>query len=215
MDGAKEIARDMLDAINVDGHGFFVAVAKGFISFPVSFYYLGYDFMDTDHRNENFDDKIRIAGLVKSGTINRELIKKVISEFIKKFISQVDINQTVKSIKNISGTMSGKIAFSQITGVSLGYALTENAVAAFFSGSAVGGFLYIGAETSRAIYTSRYLREQNPELYNILKKMGDLDLLYFLVEDVVKPFEKACAIGNQNPNEFNKICEYFFDGLSQ
>ncbi|MFM1348787.1 hypothetical protein WFP14_19790 [Yersinia proxima] len=210
MDSAKEIARDMLDAINVDGSGFFGAVAKGFISFPVSFYYLGYDFIDTEHRSENFDDKMRIGRLVKSGTVNRDLIQGVISEFIKQFISRVDIEKT---IKNISGTITGKIAFSQISGISLGYALTESAVAAFFSGAVVGGFIYIGAEASRAIYTSRYLRESNPELYEKLKKMGDLDLVYFLVEDVVKPFEKACTVSDQNPEEFNKICEYFFGGL--
>ncbi|WP_227734206.1 hypothetical protein [Yersinia proxima] len=213
MDSAKEIARDMLDAINVDGSGFFGAVAKGFISFPVSFYYLGYDFIDTEHRSENFDDKMRIARLVKSGTVNRDLIQGVISEFIKQFISRVDIEKTIKNLKNISGTITGKIAFSQISGISLGYALTESAVAAFFSGAVVGGFIYIGAEASRAIYTSRYLRESNPELYEKLKKMGDLDLVYFLVEDIVKPFEKACTVSDQNPEEFNKICEYFFGGL--
>lgn len=213
MDSAKEIARDMLDAINVDGSGFFGAVAKGFISFPVSFYYLGYDFIDTDHRSDNFDDKMRIARLVKSGTVNRDLIKCVISEFIKQFISRVDIEKTIKNLKDISGTITGKIAFSQISGISLGYVLTDSAFAAFFSGAVVGGILYIGAEVSRAIYTSRYLRESNPELYEKLKKMGDLDLVYFLVEDVVKPFEKACSISDQNPEEFNKICEYFFGGL--
>jgi|GEM_PF-1776980 len=36
MDNAKEIARDMLEAINIDGSGFMGAVAKGLISFPVS-----------------------------------------------------------------------------------------------------------------------------------------------------------------------------------
>lgn len=213
MDGAKEIARDMLNAINVDSTGFFGAVAKGFISFPVSFYYLGYDYIDTDHRRENFDDKMRMARLFKSGSVNKELIANVISEFISQFISRIDIEKTIQSIKNISGTISGKVAFSQVTGVSLGYAITESAVSAFFSGSVVGAIIYIGAEASRAIYTSRYLRERNPELYEKLKKKGDLDLIYFLVEDIVQPFEKACAIGDQSSEEFNKICEYFFGGL--
>lgn len=43
--------------------------------------------------------------------------------------------------------------------------------------------------------------------------MGDLDLLYFLVEDTVKPFEKACEIDKVDPGKFNKICEHFFGGL--
>lgn len=43
--------------------------------------------------------------------------------------------------------------------------------------------------------------------------MGDLELLYYLVEDVVKPFEKTCVIHDQRPDEFNEICDYFFGAL--
>ncbi|MEQ9721974.1 hypothetical protein ABQG65_12400 [Yersinia alsatica] len=210
MDSAKEIARDMLDAINIDGSGFFGAVAKGFISFPVSFYYLGYDFMDTEHRSENFDDKIRIAKLIKSGTINREIIEKIIGIFINDFSSRINIANLVR---NIAGSSIGKVLFSQLTGVNLGNVIATRAVAAFLSGTAIGAFITVGAETSRAIYTSRYLRERNPMIYYKLQGLGDLDLLYFLVEDTVKPFERACTVSDQNPEEFNKICEYFFGGL--
>lgn len=210
MDSAKEIARDMLDAINIDGSGFFGAVAKGFISFPVSFYYLGYDFIDTEHRSENFDDKMRIATLIKSGTINKEVIEKIIGIFINDFSSRVNITNLVR---NITGSTIGKVLFSQLTGVNLGNVIATRAVAAFLSGTAIGAFITVGAETSRAIYTSRYLRERNPMIYYKLKGLGDLDLLYFLVEDTVKPFEQACIVSDQNPEEFNKICEYFFGGL--
>ncbi|WP_145599804.1 hypothetical protein [Yersinia frederiksenii] len=210
MDSAKEIARDMLDAINIDGSGFFGAVAKGFISFPVSFYYLGYDFIDTEHRSDNFDDKMRIAKLIKLGTINREVIEKIIGIFINDFSSRVNITNLVR---NITGSTIGKVLFSQLTGVNLGNVIATRAVAAFLSGTAIGAFITVGAETSRAIYTSRYLRERNPMIYYKLKGLGDLDLLYFLVEDTVKPFEQACIVSDQNPEEFNKICEYFFGGL--
>ncbi|CFR15990.1 hypothetical protein OP862_03575 [Yersinia massiliensis] len=210
MDSAKTIARDMLEAINVDGSGFFGAVAKGFISFPVSFYYLGYDFMDTDHRSDNFDDKMRIARLVKSGTINRETIEKVIGIFINDFSSRINITNLVK---NIAGSSIGKILFSQLTGVNLGNVIATRAVTTLLSGTAIGAFITIGAESSRAIYTSRYLRERSPMMYYKLKGLGDLDLLYFLVEDTVKPFEKACEVDDHSPEEFNKICEYFFGGL--
>ncbi|CNI53334.1 MULTISPECIES: hypothetical protein [Yersinia] len=210
MDSAKEIARDMLDAINVDGSGFFGAVAKGFISFPVSFYYLGYDFMDTDHRSDNFDDKMRIAKLIKSGAINREVIEKIIGIFMNDFSSRIDITNLVK---NIAGSSIGKILFSQLTGVNLGNVIATRAVAALLSGTAIGALISVGAETSRAIYTSRYLRERSPMMYYKLRGLGDLDLLYFLVEDTVKPFEKACEVDDRSPEEFNKICEYFFGGL--
>ena len=57
MDGAKDLAKDMLEAINVDDSGFIAALVKGLISFPVSMGYLAYDFMDTEHRRANEDDK--------------------------------------------------------------------------------------------------------------------------------------------------------------
>lgn len=82
-----------------------------------------------------------------------------------------------------------------------------------FAGSLAGLLLSVGAETSRAIYTSRYLKRRNPVLHDKLQNLGDLDLLYFLVEDIVKPFETARMVGDKNPAEFNKICEYFFGGL--
>ncbi|MBY8428216.1 hypothetical protein AAGO69_01830, partial [Klebsiella pneumoniae] len=54
---------------------------------------------------------------------------------------------------------------------------------------------------------------RNPVLHDKLQNLGDLDLLYFLVEDIVKSFETACMVSDKNPAEFNKICEYFFGGL--
>ncbi|MBJ6598068.1 hypothetical protein JGT27_20470, partial [Enterobacter asburiae] len=77
MDSAKEIAKDMLEAIHIYGSGFIGAVAKGVISLPISLAYLGYDFIDMEHRRENQDDKFRLAALVKKVTFNDEVIYKV------------------------------------------------------------------------------------------------------------------------------------------
>lgn len=54
----------MLDAINVDGPEFLVAVAEDVISFPAGLVYLYYDFIHNEHRIENQDDKFRLARLV-------------------------------------------------------------------------------------------------------------------------------------------------------
>lgn len=103
----------------------------------------------------------------------------------------------------------GKMAFTELTGVKLGEAIVSRGVSAFFAGSLAGLLLSVGAETSRAIYTSRDLEDRNPVLHNKLQRLGDLDLLYFIVEDIVKPFEIACEVGDRNPAEFDKVCEYF------
>lgn len=210
MDSAKEIARDMLEAIHIDGSGFIGAVAKGIISFPVSVAYLGYDFMDTEHRRENQDDKFRLARLVEKVTFNDETIYNVIKPFVDDFISRVDMSSIGLQI---TGSVAGKIFFSQLTGVKLGALISERATAALFAGTIIGSLLSIGAEASRAIYTSRYLRERNANAYWELRNMGDLDLLYFLVEDTVRPFETACSIAECNSEEFAKICRYFFGEL--
>lgn len=212
MDSAKEIARDMLEAINVDGSGFWGSVGKGFISFPVSLGYLGYDFIDTEHRRENQDDKFRLAQLAKRITFNKEIIYKIIKPFIDDFVSHIDINKMASFAENVAAATVGKVIFSQVTGVNIGRAIVSQGVGAYFSGAAMGGVLVIGAEASRSIYTSRYLRERNPSIYMKLKSMGDFDLLYYLIEDVVRPYERACEVAERNPEEFNRVCEYFFGG---
>ncbi|KQN58638.1 hypothetical protein [Erwinia sp. Leaf53] len=210
MDSAKEIARDMLDAINVDGSGFLGAVAKGVISFPVSLVYLGYDFIDTEHRRENQDDKFRLARLVKTATFNKTTIEKAINLFIEDFSFRINM---ISMAENIGGSAVGKVIFSQLTGVNLANVISTRLVTVVFSGFTIGSLLSIGAESSRSIYTSRYLKERNPKIYYKLKDKGDLDLLYFLFEDKVKPFEQACAIGDDNSEEFDRVCKYFLGGL--
>lgn len=210
MDSAKDIAKDMLDAINVDHSGFLGALAKGFISFPVSMGYLAYDFLDTEHRWNNQNDTYRFALLIKRVTFNKELIGKVIGVFIDDFASRVNL---VLMAERVSGNIAGKVLFSKLTGINLGIMISERLVAALFSGAAIGTILAVGAEVSRAIYTSRYLAERNPSHYQKLRDRGDLDLLYFLVEDIVKPFEKAIDISNTNIDCFNEVCQCFLDGL--
>ncbi|MFP2466727.1 hypothetical protein ACLEUK_01130 [Pseudescherichia vulneris] len=213
MDSAKEIAKEMLDAIDVDSSGFWGAFGKGLVSFPVTLTYLGYDFIDTDHRRENQDDKFRLAKLIKQGVFNHEVIGKVIRVSLNDFASRINMGKIETVVKKISGSLAGKFAFTELTGVRLGEAITSKGVAAFFSGSLAGLVLTIGAEASRAIYTSRYLQERNPALHEKLQSLGDLDLLYYLVEDIVRPFENACIIGDSNPQKFDEVCAYFFGGL--
>ena len=213
MDSAKEIARDMLDAINVDGSGFLGAVAKGVISLPVSLAYLGYDFMDTEHRKDNQEDKFRLVRLVKKGIFRRDIIDEVIKVGIEDFTSRINLENTASVLKNVSGSFIGKMIFSELTGYKIGEVIASRGVSAFFAGSMAGVLLSIGAETSRSIYTSRGLENRNPVLHEKLQRLGDLDLLYFLVEDIIRPYETACAVDDINPVEFDKICEYFLGGL--
>lgn len=195
MDGAKELAKDMLEAINIDDSGFIAALAKGLISFPVSMGYLAYDFMDTEHHRANADDKYRFARLINKVGFNKELIGQVVGVFINDFSSRLEFSLMVEKIV---GDSAGRMIFSELTGVKIGYVISNRLVTAFFSGACIGSLLTLGAEVSRAIYTSRYLAARSPGHYQKLKDMGDLDLLYFLIEDLVSPFEKAIELHNTN-----------------
>ena len=210
VDNAKKIARETLDAINVDGSGFLGAVAKGVIAFPVSLGCLGYDVMDTEHRRENRDDKFRLARLIESTIFNRRVLQNVINVFINDFSSRLE---PYVIARDSGGAFAGKMLFSQLTGIKLGGIISERILSAILSGVMISAVISIGAEASRAIYTARYLRQRNPTAYYTLQALGDLDLLYFIVEDSVKPFEKACAIGEVDATEFNTICQYFLDGI--
>lgn len=71
----------------------------------------------------------------------------------------------------------------------------------------------IGGGVSRAVHASRFLKISNYEVYRKLKDLGDLDLLYFAVQERVEPFEKATRLSKENPDLFNQAVEYFFKGL--
>lgn len=127
-------AKDMLEAIDVDSSGFLTGILKGFISFPVSLGYLGYDFIDTGHRRENEDDKYRIVCLMKRDILRWDVIERVIGFFVDDFISRVDMENVSHIARNVSGSVLGKFIFSQVTGVNLGAVITTNAVGRFFLG---------------------------------------------------------------------------------
>lgn len=203
----------MLKSLDVGDSGFLASVAQGMLSFPVSMYYLGYDFMDTTHRHSNFDDRVRMANMLKRGISVHQEAQKIVNAVIREFMSKVNIDSIQGMAQNFTGVMAGKFIFAELTGVKLGAAVSTRIMTSFAAGVVIGSALTIGAETSRAIYTARKLENQNPALYYRLKSMGDLDLLYFLVEDKLKPFLDACSVADVNKHEFNEVCKYFFGGL--
>ena len=191
MDSAKSLAKRMLKSLDVGDSGFLASVAQGMLSFPVSMYYLGYDFMDKTHRHSNFDDRVRMANMLKRGISVHQEAQKIVNAVIREFMSKVNMDSIQGIAQNFTGVMAGKFIFAELTGVKLGAAVSSRIMTSFTAGVVIGSALTIGAETSRAIYTARKLENQNPALYYRLKGMGDLDLLYFLVEEKLKPFLDA------------------------
>ncbi|HFK4603144.1 TPA: hypothetical protein ACGZ2M_003188 [Citrobacter farmeri] len=168
MKSAKDIAKDMLEAIDVDSSGFLTGILKGFISFPVSLGYLGYDFIDTGHRRENEDDKYRFVCLMKRDILRWDVIERVIGFFVDDFISRVDMENVSHIARNVSGSVLGKFIFSQVTGVNLGAVITTNAVGRFFfwdrGGSNIVGWC---RSISIYLYIQRPGEKKSQNLYSV------------------------------------------------
>lgn len=47
-------------------------------------------------------------------------------------------------------------------------------------------------------------------MYDQLRHLGNLDLLYFLLENKVRPFEDAVSVWERERKKFSQICQYFF-----
>ncbi|MEH3776547.1 hypothetical protein POW02_21335 [Enterobacter asburiae] len=154
-----------------------------------------------------------MANMLKRGISVHQEAQEIVNTVIREFMSKVNMVSIQGTAQNFTGVMAGKFIFTELTGVKPGPAVSSRIMTSFAAGVVIGSVLTIGAETSRAIYTARKLENQNPVLYYRLKSMADLDLLYFLVEDKLKPFLDACSAADVNQHEFNEVCKYFFGGL--
>lgn len=213
LDNAKSLAKRMLRSMGIDDDGFVLYAANGAIDLSVSLYYLGYEFIDTDNRHLNEDDHYRIALLIKSGVSFRGTIEKIVKIVVNDFIANVDINRVKDAGLKFSGELLGKISFSEITGISLGRAVSTSLIGSVMAGGAIGITLLVGAESARAIYTSRNLKNRNINLYSKLRRAGNIDLLYFAIEEKINPFEDACLLSGRSRAGFNNMCDYFFGGI--
>lgn len=210
MDSAHTLARRMLNAVNIS-NALLEGIIKGFIAFPVDMYYLGHRMLDTDNTRLNEDDTYRFAWLVKSGGANRKGLEEAARPFLQMFFERVDYKNFAHAGEYAVGSLAGKTGFTAITGINLGKVISNRLSVAIVSGLVFGTVIAIGGESSRAIYTSRALALKYPIIQQELKAKGNLDLLYFLVEERVQPFIDACEIPDKN--EFDRVCQLFFEGL--
>ncbi|WP_297207036.1 hypothetical protein [uncultured Pluralibacter sp.] len=216
MDSAKDLARQMLSALNLQDEGMLVAYIKGFANFPVNLYFLAYDFIHTDNRRQNMDDNMRIAELVERSTSrkNINLVASAVNVFIDDFMMRVNMADIAKKVAEdtIASTL-GSYTFGELTGIKIGKLISSRIAVSIAFSMSISTLLMIGGGASRAIHASRLLQTTNYGVYRKLRDLGDLDLLYFAIRDRVKPFEDATELSRSNPALFNQAVEYFFKGL--
>lgn len=191
------------------------AFIEGAIDVPVDLFYLSYDFIDSGNRTENRIDKERFIRLIQSGNVNlttvKDLIKITFDEYFEK-LNQEQITRLleVKTFKAIGGLVSKNVLIGD-----LGAIFATKFAYKFISSTGILITLSLGAMVSRAIYTSRSLKERNPVLYWKLRSAGNLDLLYFLLENTLKPFEEALQTYYLDRKLFNHLTELFIRDMEK
>ncbi|VXC73745.1 conserved hypothetical protein [Enterobacterales bacterium 8AC] len=217
MESSKDIAKDMVSAISEESAegGWLVGLTQGLIDLPVDFYYLGYDFIDTEHRYENNNDKYRFAELVKSGLVNRESIEKILRVVLNEYFDKLDGNQRKKLLEaKVARFVGGVITKSILLG-DIGAIFASRLAFKMASGFVFTSVLGLGAMVSRAVYTSRSLMEKSPSVYWKLRGEGNLDLLYFLVENTAEPFMRALATYDSDKEFFDTIFDELIMALDK
>ncbi|HBR6943694.1 TPA: hypothetical protein L9221_002618, partial [Klebsiella aerogenes] len=160
---------------------------SGFMSIPEDLWMLSKDFLDSDHRWRNETDKIRLISLIKKGVTSEE-VRRLVNVVIKRYLCGLSEEQSRELLIKVGGSQVGGIAFKMAFVNELVSLFISKIIPRFLVSVGVTGVLSVGASISRSIYTSYKLRNLNKEIYNQLRGIGDLDLLYFLVEDNIKPF---------------------------
>ncbi|MBB1202847.1 hypothetical protein EGM70_21445 [Enterobacteriaceae bacterium 89] len=215
MDSAKDLAREMLSALDLQDEGMLVAYLKGFANFPVNLYFLGYDFIHTDDRRQNMDDNMRIAELVKRATSKKHInfVAQAVNVFIDDFMQHVNMADLAKKVAEdtIASTL-GSYTFGELMGLKIGELISSRITVSIAFSMSVSTLLMIGGGASMAIHASRFLKISNYDVYRKLRDLGDLDLLYFAIRDRVEPFETATKLSRSNPVLFNQAIEHFFKG---
>jgi hypothetical protein len=208
-----QMADDMVAVTNSDTStlsAFFGSV----LSVPENLGYLAYDFIDTEHRRENENDKIRLMRLIKNGIVNRETVYDIVSTVIGEYISKLNDDQKEKLYWHIAAVPAGKLTANALIFSNMNKVLIARLTTRLLFGAAFGTVITIGSLQSKAVYTARSLMDRSPKIYWILKRKGDWDLLYFLVEEYTKPFEDALRLKSTDEAAFNVLVETYLIKLA-
>jgi len=198
----------MVNALNVNS-SFLKSFAGGALELPVDLYYLGYSFLDTDNRTSNSVDGERCIRLIQNGFANRKSLQKIANIIIDRYLDKIDVHKLKTTGAHTGASLAGGVVMNRMILGNIGPMFADKLVTRMLTGFSFSSILSLGAMQSRAIYTSRELSCRDPELHNYLMRLGNLDLLYFLIEKRVQPFEKALLLWRQNKALFDEVSSIF------
>lgn len=134
---------------------------------------------------------------------------------IKRYLSGLSEEQSKKLLLKIGGSQVGGITFKMVFVNELITLFVSKIIPRFLVSAGITGVLSVGASISRSVYTSYDLLKLNKDIYYELRGAGDLDLLYFLVEDNVKPFIEAVNFQQSHGAVDEEIFSRFVSGVTR
>ncbi|PLR34125.1 hypothetical protein CYR32_13025 [Chimaeribacter coloradensis] len=183
-----------------------VGFMQGALSVPVDIGYMVYGYFDTESHYAHDRERVRIAQALRKGILNHDRIADAVQIIFNEFTEQVTETEKNKIYSRAIFSLVGRIAANSKLASILATAILGK-IAFYKKGVwALGGnILLIGGMTERSIRASEKLSIEEPEIYQLLRPM-DYDLLYFLLEPMLKPFIDALSVKRrQGTYAFNKI----------
>lgn len=181
-----------------------------FTSLPVDVWVVAKDFFDADNRGLNERERIRLAELIKRG-VSSEDFRRLMYIVVSRYVSGLTDEQVGKILVKLAGSRLGNAAFKTFFSSELASWFGTYLIPRFLLSAKITGMLGVGAMVSRSIYSSRNLKELNETIYYALRNAGDLDLLYFMVEDVLEPWVEAINYITSNKMLSQEIFEHFLE----
>lgn len=152
--------------------------------------------------------------LIKKG-LTSEDVRRLINTVVKRYLSGLSEEQSKELLLKVGGSQVGGIAFKMVFVNELITLFVSKIVPRFLVSAGLTGVLSVGASISRSVYTSYDLLKLNKDIYYELRGAGDLDLLYFLVEDNVKPFIEAINFQQSHGAIDKEIFSRFLAGATR
>ncbi|MCS3603626.1 hypothetical protein M2371_002861 [Buttiauxella sp. BIGb0471] len=211
MNSETGIAEELYYTINGETPGVVSGFIEGILEIPEDIGYIAYDFIDSENRYNNNNDKIRLMFLVKKGGVNKDSLAEIIKVILIKYYSLLTNEQKSQLQYKIGGQITGKLVFttqalSKFLQIFIDRLLIRTSV-----GLISTSLVTLGAMQSKAVYSSRDLLNRNPNIYWELRGLGDLDLLYFILEDKLKSFEDAILLHDKDRSAFNNVMKHYAD----
>jgi hypothetical protein len=174
---------------------------------------LAINFIDTENRYRNETDTYRLLYRLKRGLHDQDL-SKIINLVLKRFTNEVKNNKD-NYIEDKLAKTTGKMFINATLINDLASIFSQKFIGKMSAGLIITTIYSIGGSVSRAIYTSERLKVVNYQVYSDLRKAGDLDLFYFLVEAYAGPFLDAMSLKKRNPAAWDEILLKLSNELSK